>query len=79
MSDSDHKPEPDSDDMGPRKRVSFRDYPSTGLVVLAAAVSGLSWLAYKWSSRKRGDTQGAERSPASDHEEATAEPKQKAP
>ncbi|PVE20285.1 hypothetical protein DC522_33255 [Microvirga sp. KLBC 81] len=35
------------------RRISFRDYPSTGLVVLAALVSGLGWLVYRWSEGKR--------------------------
>lgn len=86
MSHSDDTTEPDPNDTDTRKRVSFRDYPSTGLVVLAAAISGLSWLAYKWSNRRRadpsptnGDTQGADIARPSDHDEASAEPKPKVP
>ncbi|WP_414470915.1 hypothetical protein [Microvirga sp. M2] len=46
--------EPGLDDLAAGRRINFRDYPSTGLVVLAALVSGLGWLAYKWSGAKRG-------------------------
>lgn len=53
MSDRNEQPKSDRDDeLGIRQRISFRDYPSTGWVVLAALVSGLSWLVYKRSSGK---------------------------
>ena len=41
------------DELDIGKRINFRDYPSTGLVVLAALVSGMGWLAYKWAGGKR--------------------------
>jgi hypothetical protein len=54
MPNNDYELKSDLDDeldMG--KRINFRDYPSTGLVVLAALVSGVGWLAYKWAGGKR--------------------------
>ena len=55
MPDREDKSKSDwGDELGMGKRISFRDYPSTGFVVLAALVSGMGWLVYKWSDRKRG-------------------------
>ncbi|MEZ0170808.1 hypothetical protein [Microvirga sp. TS319] len=51
--------EPGLDDLAAGRRINFRDYPSTGLVVLAALVSGLGWLAYKWSGAKRDGSPAA--------------------
>lgn len=62
MSSNDHKPASELRQPNSQERISFRDYPSTGVVVLAALVSGLSWLVYKWSNRKRRG-----QSPAHDH------------
>lgn len=63
----DDEPESDlDDDLGSAKRISFRDYPSTGLVVLAAIVSGLGWLVYKWSDGKRVGQPTAPRAPQQD-------------
>jgi hypothetical protein len=54
MSNGNDEPNSDPDSRpGMEERISFRDYPSTGLVVLAALVSGLGWLIYKWSGEKR--------------------------
>lgn len=53
MPNSHDETEPGLDEIEGGKRINFRDYPSTGLVVLAAVVSGLGWLAYKWSGAKR--------------------------
>ena len=55
MPDRNDKSKSDWDDeLSMGKRISFRDYPSTAFVVLAALVSGMGWLVYKWSDRKRG-------------------------
>ncbi|KLK93625.1 hypothetical protein AA309_08200 [Microvirga vignae] len=85
MSSRDDEPKSDLDDeLGSRKRISFRDYPSTGVVVLAAIVSGLGWLVYKWSDGKRVGQSNAPKGPpqeavskasASDDENTSAEPK----
>jgi hypothetical protein len=40
-------------DFEPQDSINFRDYPSTGLVVVAALVSGLSLMVYKWAKGKR--------------------------
>jgi hypothetical protein len=45
-------------------RVNFRDYPSSGLVVVAAISSGLGWMLYKWLGRKRKARQAAPSDPA---------------
>ncbi len=85
MPSRDDEPKSDLDDeLQSGKRISFRDYPSTGLVVLAAVVSGLGWLVYKWSDGKRvgqstapNDRQQDTGSKASDSDDAntSAEPK----
>ncbi len=68
MSNSDDKPEPvQGDELGIRERISFRDYPSTGWVVLAALVSGLSWLVHKRSGSKR---KGQSRPPTAKNKQA---------
>ncbi len=41
------------DDFDKAARLSFRDYPSTSLVMLAALSSGLGWILYKWRDRRR--------------------------
>jgi hypothetical protein len=90
MPSRDDEPKPDLDDeLDLGKRVSFRDYPSTGVVVLAALVSGLSWMAYKWSRGKRSGPSASNgrqheegmvpRMPASGDEGASAEPKRDLP
>ena len=40
-------------------RVNFREYPSSGLVVVAAISSGLGWMLYRWLGRKRKARQAA--------------------
>jgi len=75
MPDRDDKLKSDWDDeLGMRKRISFRDYPSTGIVVLAALVSGMGWLAYKWSDRKRGSQVPPSDDPKSPDEAASDGP-----
>lgn len=54
--------QPDDDDLegfSETKRVNFRDYPSSGLVVIAALSSGLGWMLFKWLDKKRKARNGA--------------------
>lgn len=78
------------DELGTGKRINFRDYPSTGLVVFAALVSSLGWLVYKWSAGKRADPSTTpdqsqqprgtvSEAPASDNESTSAEAGTKKP
>ena len=53
MSDKDEQPDAGVDDFDKAARLSFRDYPSTSLVMLAALSSGLGWMLYKWRGRRR--------------------------
>ncbi len=41
------------DDFDKAARLSFRDYPSSSLVMIAALTSGLGWMLYRWIGRKR--------------------------
>jgi hypothetical protein len=85
MPGRDDEPKSDlDDDLSPGERISFRDYPSTGLVVLAAIVSGLGWLVYKWSDGKRvgqstaskdPQQEATSKAPESGDENTSAEPK----
>jgi hypothetical protein len=51
--DEDEQPDIGLDDFEKAARLSFRDYPSTSLVMIAALSSGLGWMLYKWMGRKR--------------------------
>ena len=51
--DEDEQPDIGLDDFEKAARLSFRDYPSTSLVMLAALSSGLGWMLYKWRGRRR--------------------------
>ncbi len=53
MPDTDQQLEEGLDELDTTSRVNFRDYPSSGLVVIAAVSSGLGWMLYKWLGRKR--------------------------
>jgi hypothetical protein len=53
MPDTDEQPEEGFDELDTASRVNFRDYPSSGLVMIAAASSGLGWMLYKWLGRRR--------------------------
>jgi hypothetical protein len=53
MPDTDQQTDEELDELDPASRVNFRDYPSSGLVVVAAVSSGLGWMLYKWLGRKR--------------------------
>jgi hypothetical protein len=34
-------------------RANFRDYPNTGLVLVALMSSSIAWMLYKWMGKKR--------------------------
>ena len=53
MPENDQQTDEELDELDPASRVNFRDYPSSGLVVVAAISSGLGWMLYKWLGRKR--------------------------
>ena len=53
MPETDQQTDEELDELDPASRVNFRDYPSSGLVVVAAISSGLGWMLYKWLGRKR--------------------------
>ena len=53
MSERDEQPEDGLDDFDKAARLSFRDYPSTSLVLIAALSSGVGWMLYKWRRRRR--------------------------
>jgi hypothetical protein len=52
MPETDQQNDEELDELDPASRVNFRDYPSSGLVVVAAISSGLGWMLYKWLGRK---------------------------
>ncbi|MBB3019113.1 hypothetical protein FHR70_002167 [Microvirga lupini] len=53
MPETDKQTDEELEDLDTASRVNFRDYPSSGLVVIAAVSSGLGWMLYKWLGRKR--------------------------
>ncbi|MGF9758583.1 hypothetical protein AAII07_25615 [Microvirga sp. 0TCS3.31] len=53
MPETDQQSDEQLDELDTTSRVNFRDYPSSGLVVIAAISSGLGWMLYKWLGRKR--------------------------
>jgi hypothetical protein len=53
MPEIDEEPADDLEDLETTGKVNFRDYPSSGLVVIAALSSGLGFMLYKWLGRKR--------------------------
>jgi|GEM_PF-5442794 len=53
MPETDQQSNEELDELDTSSRVNFRDYPSSGLVVIAAISSGLGWMLYKWLGRKR--------------------------
>ncbi len=59
MPETDEQLEEGLDELETASRVNFRDYPSSGLVVVAAISSGLGWMLYKWLGRKRKARQAA--------------------
>ncbi len=50
---ADRQPEAGLDEFEKAARLSFRDYPSSSLVMIAALSSGVGWMLYKWLGRKR--------------------------
>jgi hypothetical protein len=59
MPETDEQPEDELEELNGTKRVNFRDYPSSGLVVIAALSSGLGWMLFKWLGKKRKARNGA--------------------
>lgn len=53
MPKTDEELEEELNEFETASRVNFRDYPSSGLVVIAAISSGVGWMLYKWLGRKR--------------------------
>ncbi len=64
MPETDKQIDEELDEFGTENRVNFRDYPSSGLVVIAAVSSGLGWMLYKWLGRKRKARSDAADAPA---------------
>ncbi len=69
MRDHDSEPDAGVDDSDTAARISFRDYPSSAVVVIAALSSGLAWLLYKWRSNK-GAAHDATRSEGAEVEDS---------
>jgi len=68
MPKTDEQLDDELEELDDTKRVNFRDYPSSGLVVIAALSSGLGWMLFKWLGKKRKARNGtpAEDRPATD-------------
>jgi hypothetical protein len=64
MPETDKQTDEELDEFGTAGRVNFRDYPSSGLVVIAAVSSGLGWMLYRWLGRKRKAHSDAADAPA---------------
>lgn len=64
MPETDQQSNEELDELDTTSRVNFRDYPSSGLVVIAAISSGLGWMLYKWLGRKRKAHTDASGAPA---------------
>lgn len=64
MPETDQQSNEELDELDTSSRVNFRDYPSSGLVVIAAISSGLGWMLYKWLGRKRKAQTDASSAPA---------------
>jgi hypothetical protein len=59
MPETDDQPEDELEELNGTKRINFRDYPSSGLVMIAALSSGLGWMLFKWLGKKRKARNGA--------------------
>jgi hypothetical protein len=70
MPETDEQPE-ELEELNGTKRINFRDYPSSGLVVIAALSSGLGWMLFKWLGKKRKAQNGT---PAEDGTNPTSPP-----
>ncbi|QRM28671.1 hypothetical protein [Microvirga sp. VF16] len=75
MPETDEQPDDELEELNGTKRINFRDYPSSGLVVIAALSSGLGWMLFKWLDKKRKARNGT---PAEDGP-ATASPPESGP
>ncbi|KFG67159.1 hypothetical protein [Microvirga sp. BSC39] len=64
MPETDKHTDEGTDELDTESRVNFRDYPSSGLVVIAAISSGLGWMLYRWLGRKRKARNDAADAPA---------------
>lgn len=64
MPETDKHTDEETDELDTGSRVNFRDYPSSGLVVIAAISSGLGWMLYRWLGRKRKARSDAADAPA---------------
>jgi hypothetical protein len=64
MPETDEQLDENLDELETAGRVNFRDYPSSGLVVVAAISSGVGWMLYRWLGRKRKARQAAPSAPA---------------
>lgn len=60
MPETHEQPEAGLDELDRARRINFRDYPSSGLVVIAALSSGLGWMLFKWLGNKRKARQSAQ-------------------
>ncbi len=76
MPETNEQPEDGLDDLEKESRVNFRDYPSSGLVVIAALSSGLGWMLFKWLGKKRKARNTA---PAQDEAEKSPNPQPGSP
>jgi len=78
MPETDDQPDDELEDLNGTKRINFRDYPSSGLVVIAALSSGLGWMLFKWLGKKRKARNGTSTTdgapPASPAETEASEP-----
>ncbi|WP_262029803.1 hypothetical protein [Microvirga sp. Mcv34] len=70
MPETDDQPDDELEELNGSKRINFRDYPSSGLVVIAALSSGLGWMMYKWLGKKRKGRTGS----SADEETPTTSP-----
>ncbi len=75
MPKTDEQLEDELEELNGTKRVNFRDYPSSGLVVIAALSSGLGWMLFKWLGKKRK----ARSAPPAEGGPATASPPESGP
>ncbi|WP_230531246.1 hypothetical protein [Microvirga roseola] len=57
--DEETETETDDSEFDPETRVDLRDYPSTMLVLLGVAGSGLAWMLYNWLGRKKPTDEGS--------------------
>jgi hypothetical protein len=58
MPETDEQRDDELEELDGTRRINFRDYPSSGLVVIAAISSGLGWALFKWLDKKRKTRNG---------------------